>query len=140
MKRIAIFTAIAAVLSGPALAEGDVAEGEKLVAKRCKACHMIQNGDEVLLKGGKTGPNLWAVVGRQAGTAEGFSRYGDDLVAAGAAGLVWDVERLAAYLEDPRAFLRATLEDDGAKSKMNFKLRKEEDRADAAAYLATLVE
>ena len=137
MIRTAILAAAMAVTAGAAYAESHVAEGEKLVAKRCKSCHMIADGDNVILKGGKTGPNLWAVVGRQAGTVEGF-KYGDSLVEAGAAGLVWDEEQLLAYLEDPRKYLRAYLDDKKAKSKMSFKLKKEDQRAAVAAYLASL--
>lgn len=114
---------------------GDVAAGEKGFGK-CKACHMIQNADgEAIVKGGKTGPNLYGIVGRQAGTVEGF-RYGDALVAAGEAGLVWDEEHLVSYMQDPTAFLRDYLDDNGARSKMSFKLRKGGE--DIYAYLASL--
>jgi len=129
---IAVFTLSAA----PAFAAGDIAAGEELVAKRCKTCHMIADGDNVILKGGKTGPNLYGIIGRTAGTYEGF-RYGDDLVAAGEKGLVWNVDEMAAYLEDPKDYLRTYLDDKKAKSKMALKLRDEQDRADVAGYLAS---
>jgi cytochrome c len=51
-------------LASSVYADGHVAKGEKLAAKRCKACHMISDGDNVILKGGKVGPDLWGVVGR----------------------------------------------------------------------------
>lgn len=137
MIRSALFAA-AVMVAGPALADGHVAEGEKLTAKRCKSCHMIVNGDDVILKGGKTGPNLWGVIGRQAGAEADFSRYGDDIVAAGAGGLVWDEANIAEFIADPKAFLRATLGDNKARSKMSLKVRKEEERAAIAAYLASL--
>lgn len=136
MKRTVLIAAAAALLATPTVA-ADIAEGEKLTAKRCKSCHMISDGDNVILKGGKTGPNLYAVMGRTAGTAD-FKRYGDDLVAAGAAGLVWDEATLIAYLEDPQKYLRTRLDDPKAKSQMKFKLKKEEDRANVAAYLASI--
>ena len=131
-------TALLALLSTPALAaEGDVAKGEKEFNK-CKACHMIQDeaGTDII-KGGKTGPNLYGVIGRTAGTAEDY-KYGADLVKAGEAGLVWDEASLAAYIEDPRSFLREYLDDGSAKSKMTFKMKK--NTADMAAYLASLSE
>ena len=137
MKRSAILAAAAALIAGPALADDLVAEGEKLTAKRCKSCHMIADGDNVILKGGKTGPNLFAVMGRTAGAAD-FKRYGESLVAAGEAGLVWDEEQMIAYLADPKKYLRAYLDDSKAKSKMSFKLKKEDQRAAVAAYLASL--
>ncbi|MEL7465641.1 MAG: c-type cytochrome [Pseudomonadota bacterium] len=136
MKRTVLIAAAAALLATPTIAQ-DIAEGEELTAKRCKSCHMISDGDNVILKGGKTGPNLYGVIGRTAGTAD-FKRYGKDLKAAGEAGLVWDEEQLIAYLEDPRAYLRTYLDDKKAKSKMSFKLKKEEDRANVAAYLASI--
>lgn len=131
-------TMIAAMLfAGSVYADGDVANGEKLVSKRCKACHTISNGDEVILKGGKTGPNLYGVIGRQAGTYDDF-RYGDDIVAAGEKGLVWTPDEIEDYLEDPKKFLAEYLDKKKARSKMAFKLRKEDDREDIAAYIATL--
>ena len=82
IRTLAILAALGAAT--PALAEGDVAKGEKAF-KKCKACHMIVNGDEVIFKGGKTGPNLYGIIGRSAGTAEDF-KYCKSLAAAGEAG------------------------------------------------------
>jgi cytochrome c len=125
---------IALSFAAPAFAEGDATAGEKTFNK-CKSCHMIvaDDGTEIV-KGGKTGPNLYAVIGRQAGTAD--FRYGDDIVAAGEAGLVWDETNLAEYLLDPREFLKTTLDNSKAKSKMAFKLK--DGGADVAAYLASV--
>ena len=115
--------------------DGDAAAGEKGFNK-CKSCHMIQSEDGTdIVKGGRTGPNLYAVIGRQAGSVEGF-RYGDSLVAAGEAGLIWDAANLTEYVQDPKAFLQAYLDDSGARSKMSFKLRKGGE--DVAAYLASV--
>ncbi|WP_299740201.1 c-type cytochrome [uncultured Roseobacter sp.] len=132
---IRTFAAIIALsFAAPAFAEGDAAEGEKTFNK-CKSCHMIvaDDGTEIV-KGGKTGPNLYGVIGRTAGTAD--FKYGDDLVAAGEAGLVWDETNLAEYTADPRAFLRTYLDDSKAKSRMSFKLKKGGE--DVAAYLASV--
>ncbi|WP_298975325.1 c-type cytochrome [uncultured Roseobacter sp.] len=129
------FAAIIALsFAAPAFAEGDAAEGEKTFNK-CKSCHMIvaDDGTEIV-KGGKTGPNLYGVIGRTAGTAD--FKYGDDLAAAGEAGLVWDEANLAEYTADPRAFLRTYLDDSKAKSRMSFKLKKGGE--DVAAYLASV--
>lgn len=134
MNRL-IATAIVGLLAAPALAEGDAAKGEKTFRK-CKACHsVVSDAGETIVKGGKTGPNLYGVAGRTAGTYEDF-RYGDDIVAAGEAGLVWDEETFAEYTHDPRAFLREYLDDKGAKSKMSFKLKKGGE--DVYAYLKSL--
>ncbi len=132
IRTLAILAALGAAT--PALAEGDVAKGEKLF-KKCKACHMIVNGDEVIFKGGKTGPNLYGVVGRAAASIEGF-KYGKSLAAAGEAGLVWDEEQIAKYVTDPKAYLKEILDDGGAKSSMSFRLKKGGE--DIAAYLASV--
>ncbi|AEI96429.1 MULTISPECIES: c-type cytochrome [Roseobacter] len=120
--------------AAPVFAEGDIEAGEKAFNK-CKSCHQIVSdaGDEIV-KGGRTGPNLYGVLGRQAGTTD--FRYGDDLVAAGEAGLVWDAANFAEYVQDPRAFLRTYLDDSKAKSKMAYKLRSGGE--DIAAYLASV--
>jgi cytochrome c len=86
-------------------------------------------------KGGKTGPNLYGVVGRTVASVEGF-KYGDSIAAVGAKGTVWDEASLTEYVADPAAWLKKTLGDDAAKSKMTFKLTKGGE--DMAAYLASV--
>ena len=128
--------AIAALsLGAPAFADNDSEAGAKLF-KKCKSCHMIESDDgEVLTKGGKSGPNLYGMIGRTAGSVEGF-KYSKDLFAAGEAGLIWNEVLLAEWVTDPKAFLRNALDNPKAKSKMSFKLKKGGD--DVAAYLASM--
>ncbi len=122
-------------LSAPAFAEGDAAKGEREFNK-CKACHMIQADDGTdIVKGGKTGPNLYGVIGRAAAAQEGF-RYGPGLTAAAEEGLVWDEENLATYVQDPKAFLVEVTGDSAARSNMSFKLARGSE--DVAAYLASV--
>jgi len=134
MKTRLIAALALTVLAAPALAQ-DAAKGEADF-KKCKACHAIvaPDGTEIQ-KGGKTGPNLFGVIGRTVGSYEGFA-YGDSIVAVGAAGKVWDEAMIAAYLVDPSKWLKEQTGDDAAKSKMSFKLAKGGE--DMAAYLATL--
>ena len=107
------------------------------LSKKCTACHAIIDGNgEVLRKGGKAGPNLYGVIGRTAGSAE--FRYSKALKAAGATGLVWDEIELAAFILNPSAYLKETLEDKKARSKMSYKLKK--GGADVAAYLKSMSE
>ncbi len=128
--------AIAALsLGAPAFADNVSEAGAKLF-KKCKSCHMIESDDgEVLTKGGKSGPNLYGMIGRTAGSVEGF-KYSKDLFAAGEAGLIWNEVLLAEWVTDPKAFLRNALDNPKAKSKMSFKLKKGGD--DVAAYLASM--
>lgn len=113
----------------PAVAAADpalVAEGEK-VFKKCSACHKVGDG----AKNG-TGPQLNGIVGRAAGTVEGF-KYSKPLTEMAAAGLVWDDPSLHAYIENPKGFMKGT--------RMAFAgLKKPGDRDAVIAYLATFGE
>lgn len=128
-------TLAALVLAAPAFA-GDAAKGEKEFNK-CKTCHSIiaPDGTEIV-KGAKTGPNLYGVVGRTAGTYPEF-KYKDSIVALGATGFAWTEEDISVYVKDPAAFLKEKLDDKKAKSGMAFKLAKGGE--DVAAYLASVV-
>ncbi|MCY3983462.1 MAG: cytochrome C [Roseovarius sp.] len=122
-----LLAALTLAFSGSAaFAEGDPAKGEKAFRK-CKSCHLIASENEVFMKGGKTGPNLYGIIGSQAGSVEGF-KYSKILVARGEEGLVWDEKSLAEYIQDPTKFL-------GKRSNMTFRLKKGSE--DVAAYLAT---
>lgn len=123
-------------LVSPVYAAGDAAKGEKEFNK-CKSCHSIVADDgTAIIKGGKVGPNLYAVIGRTAGTAADFA-YSDVMKEAGAKGLVWSEEALVAYLPDPNKFLEEKSGDASGKTKMTFKLAKGAE--DVAAYLASVV-
>ncbi|ANT61503.1 cytochrome C [Salipiger sp. CCB-MM3] len=135
MKTKMILSFALLAMAGTAQAEGDVEEGKKTFERRCRACHMIQDdAGEAIQRGGRTGPNLFGVVGRTAGTEDGF-RYRDSIVEAGEKGLVWDEASLEAYVQDPSGFLQEFLDDKSARSGMTFKLR--EGMEDVYAYLAT---
>lgn len=131
-----MITLAAVLLAGPALAQdapaGDADAGEKEFNK-CKACHSIEGPDDVVVRGGKVGPNLYGVVGRQAGTVEEF-RYSDLMVAAGEAGLNWNEEDFVAYVQDATGFLREYTGESG-NGKMTFRLTDEEDAANVWAFL-----
>lgn len=129
MKSLLVIAA-ATLVAPAALADGDADKGKKTF-KKCKACHKIGEG----AKNG-TGPLLNDVMGRAAGTAEGY-KFSDSMIAAGAAGLVWNEETLTAYLENPKKYLQEYLDDSGAKTKMALKLKKEKDRVNVVAYVAT---
>ncbi|MGC9369144.1 MAG: c-type cytochrome [Paracoccaceae bacterium] len=119
---------------------GDAEKGEKAF-RRCVSCHVVVNdeGETLAGRGAKTGPNLYGVAGRAAGSVEDF-RYSKAMQAAGEAGLVWSEEKFAAYVQDPTGFLREELGDNGARSAMSFKVRKEDEALDLYAYLASLAE
>jgi len=135
LKALFLTTFVATgALSTAAFAQGDATAGESDF-RSCKSCHTISNGDEVIMRGGRTGPNLFGIIGRPAGSFEGF-RYGSSMTAAGEAGLVWTEALVAEFVSDPTAFLRTYLDDSGARSKMTFKARSGGE--DLAAYLASV--
>ena len=139
MHRI-VATVIAGLLAAPVLAAGhetgDAGKGEKDFRK-CKACHeIVSDAGDVIVKGGKTGPNLYGVIGRPVAGAD--FNYGDSIKAVGESGAVWDFDNFTAYLLDPSAWLEEQLDESGAKSKMAFKLRKGGD--DIYAYLVSVSE
>lgn len=109
----------AALASLPApYSEADPDNGRRVFA-RCRSCHTLPEGGPNL-----TGPNLWAVFGRQAGSLEGYN-YSPALRAAD---FIWDAAQLDDWLNNPRTFLPG--------NKMAFAgVRDEQDRRDLIAYL-----
>ena len=137
-----IYTTILVIGLGalPALADthlggGDPAAGEKAF-KSCRACHSIIADDGTkIFRGGRVGPNLYGVIGREAGAMSDYD-YSDSLEAAGEAGLVWDQESFTAFIADPKGYLAEFLDDKSARSKMSFK--KDSDAEDLYAYLVSV--
>jgi len=122
MRLSNVFFAAGIVLSlpGMAFAEGDAEAGKK-VFKKCAACHVVDSDKK------KVGPSLQGVIGRTAGTKEGF-KYSKVMIAAGEDGLVWDDEALKGYLANPKKYMKG--------NKMSFAgLKKEADLANVIAYL-----
>ncbi|MDT0681285.1 c-type cytochrome [Roseicyclus sp. F158] len=120
--------------------EGDAAAGEKIFARRCVSCHVIQTpeGETLAGRNGKIGPNLYGIANDQAGTREDF-KYGKSLVEAGAEhGLHWGAAEMIPYLQDPTGYLREVTGDGRARSKMSFRLRKEQEAADVYSFLLSL--
>jgi cytochrome c len=71
----------------------------KLLFIQCRACHELEAGLPH-----KVGPNLHGVIGRKAGTAEGFA-YSEALKSAG---FVWDRATLDRWIEKPSAVVPGT--------------------------------
>lgn len=124
-RALAALALAAAALASASAAEaaGDAAKGEK-VFKKCGACHAV--GPEAK---NKVGPVLTGIVGRPAASIADFA-YSDAMKAKGAEGLVWTEEEIGHFIENPKAYVPGT--------KMSFAgLKKEDERADVIAYLAT---
>lgn len=96
---------------------GDPANGAK-VFRLCQTCHRLEEGKNF------TGPTLYGIIGRKAGTIPGYA-YSK---ANQESGKVWSPQTMFDYLENPRAAIPGT--------KMAFVgLRKPQDRADVIAYI-----
>lgn len=106
-------------LDGKKLADmtGNAAEGEKVFIQ-CKTCHVKEVGQN------RVGPSLAGIVGRAAGTVEGFNYS----AANKNSGITWTPEKLFQYLEKPARVVPGT--------KMVFAgLPDAQKRADVIAYL-----
>ncbi|MEO8813381.1 MAG: cytochrome c family protein [Caulobacteraceae bacterium] len=85
----------------------------------CKSCHTAVQGGANM-----TGPNLWGVFGRKAGSAPGFA-YSEGLKATG---IVWDADKIDRWITNPRKIVPAT--------KMTYiGMQDPKDRADVVAWL-----
>jgi cytochrome c len=133
VRVLVLFAAAVASPGGGALAQ-DAAKGEQ-VFKQCMTCHRMGPDAKNLV-----GPVLTGVIGRQSGTAPGFS-YSTLNKSAGENGLVWSDDLIMQYLPDPNAFLKKFLTDKGkpdlatGSTKMAFKLADEQQRKDVIAYI-----
>ncbi|MCG8695880.1 MAG: cytochrome c family protein [Minwuiales bacterium] len=115
---IAMAAAGAVTLGSAAMAaDGDAAKGKK-VYNKCKACHVVD------AEKNRVGPHLKGLIGRMAGTVEGY-KYSK---ANKESGITWTEQVLFEYLENPKKYMKGT--------KMAFPgLRKEQDRWNVIAYI-----
>lgn len=144
-RTLAIAATASTMFALPAFAQedgiaptGDAAAGERAF-RQCIACHVVQDPEGEILAGrrAQTGPNLYAIAGRAAGSVEGFRGYSDIIVAAGESGIIWNEENFVGYVQDPTAWLQEAT-GDGGRGKMQFKVRQEDDALNLYAYLASL--
>ncbi|MGH6956158.1 MAG: c-type cytochrome, partial [Caulobacteraceae bacterium] len=104
----------------PAFQAADLSNGEAKFAV-CRSCHTTNQGGQDM-----TGPNLWGIFGRKAGSEPGFN-YSDGMKSAG---WIWDADRIDHWIENPRAVIPDT--------KMTFiGMPNPTDRRDVVAFLKT---
>ncbi|WP_394789024.1 c-type cytochrome [Rhodoferax sp.] len=119
LQRVTVLLVAASIymLASTAKAQS-VSHGQALYAAHCAACHTVDTNN--------TGPMHLGVVGRKAGSVQGF----DYTPALRHSQLVWTRANLLAWLEDPEALIPG--------QGMDFSLPAARDREDIVAYLATL--
>jgi len=119
MKLHILIAALALSATAMPTLAADPAAGEKAFSV-CKACHRLGEGAK-----STAGPVLNGVVGRKAGSLDGFN-YSDALKQSG---LTWDKASLAEYLKNPKAKVPGT--------KMAYAGLKDDTKiADIIAYLS----
>ncbi len=110
-------------LSSPTLAADQTDTAGERLFSQCKTCHEIGEAARH-----KIGPHLDGIIGRLAGSMDGF-RYSTAMREAGESGLVWDRDTLSSYLEKPSDFIRG--------NRMSFRgMSEKEDRATLIEWLA----
>lgn len=116
---LSLSVAVILVAGSASAQSGNEARGERLFNQQCKACHTLDKD------GARTvGPNLHGLIGRKAGSTEGFSSSD----AMKASGIVWDDKTLVEYLKNPKVRVPGT--------KMVYAgLKQEAQQADMIAFL-----
>jgi cytochrome c len=119
MKVFAVALGLGMTVAGLGAAQAQDADKGAQVFKKCAVCHTIEQGGA-----NKVGPNLHGVVGRKAGSVEGFNYS----TAMKNANITWTPEELDKYLTDPKAAIPG--------NKMAFPgLKKDDERAAVIGYL-----
>jgi cytochrome c len=124
LKPLALLFVSALALQLATAHAGDIDAGRQ-VYKRCTACH--SDGDD-----NRLGPSLVSVVGRSAGTAQGYSSYSMTVKEAGKKGMVWTKETLDRYLQNRTQFYG------GGHRCIGASVADQKDRDNLIAYLTEL--
>jgi cytochrome c len=103
------------------LPEAKPVNGAALFKQQCATCHTTNASDPA-----RQGPTLFNIVGREAGTIEGF-RYSAGFAAAK---FKWDEQKLDAWLTDPQAVIPGAV--------MPYRQAKSEIRTAIVSYLKEL--
>ena len=117
MRKVVLLSLLIVIVSTAARAQN--ADNGEDVYKKCRACHQVGESARSAV-----GPQLNGIIGRKAGTVEGFT-YSD---ANKGSGVTWDKPTFLTYIKDPRAAMPG--------NKMAFAgIKDEQDALDLFAYL-----
>jgi cytochrome c len=118
----ALVAAGLALGASPILAAGDAAKGKAAFVRQCAICHTVEAGGP-----DRFGPNLFGILGRNAGTVPGFT-YSRAFKAA--ANWTWNEDLVAGWIGAPGLMVPGT-------AMGVFQGVAQSDRDDIVAYLAT---
>lgn len=104
--------------SGLARADGNPAKGKRDFNMICSACHTVKPGEN------RTGPTLYGVIGRKAGSVPSF-HYSPGLAKAS---FIWTPEKVEDWLKGPGHLIPGTF--------MTVSIASDAERDDIVAYLA----
>ncbi len=127
MTRLAFLRALVPVLAvisaaSAARAEAETGDGQLAFNNACRTCHSMREGDHRL------GPSLYGVVGRKAGSIEGYNFSS----AMQSANIVWDEATLDKFIASPDEVVR------GHKMKPFGGIDSAEQRGEIIAYLKSI--
>lgn len=89
-----------AVQVAAASSEHMLSPGEAIFVRECAKCHQVGENAR-----NRVGPVLNGIIGRQAGTVPGYKNYSDALRQSG---IVWTVENLRVFIQDPKGMVIGT--------------------------------
>jgi cytochrome c len=110
-----------AVMAQMPLPEAKPPDGPTLFKQQCATCHTNNLTDPI-----RQGPSLFGIIGRRAGSADGF-HYSAGFAKAD---FSWDDARLDAWISNPQQMIPGTV--------MAYRQAKPEVRAAVIAYLKEL--
>ncbi len=123
-KTLMIISATALLMSGITAAEAkDNKQADP--QDRCTICHTVNEGGKR-----KIGPNLFGIMGKEAGTSKGF-KYGSYLKESN---FVWDEVNMRAWIKDSRGVATAA----GLKTRMISQKYKDSEADAVIEFLKSL--
>lgn len=98
---------------------GDAIKGKKAYFK-CVACHTVEEGGRH-----KVGPNLFGIIGKEAGTNPTYEKYTDVIKDSG---IIWTEDALDMYITNSERFIPGNKMACGG-------IKDAQERADIIAYI-----
>ena len=116
------YGSVSATADQTIILNNDAQNGARIFKTKCAQCHTLDNSNKH-----KQGPNLYNIIGRAAGSANGYEYS----AANKSSGIIWMPMTLDEYLTDPRGYIKGT--------KMIFAgIKSQSDRKQLIEYMEKL--